>query len=180
MRKSSYLGPFTAIALCAVAVWMYFTPHLAVRRLQQAAEAGDRQALERMVDFPAVRASVKHEVRDALREEISRKAERNPFAALGAAFAGVLVDPLVDSFVTPSGIASAVRGERPSLRRERGEVKEEAKKLELSQGYEGTDTFVLHFRDRESGKERMALVMRRDGLAEWKLSAIRLAGGAEE
>ncbi|HEX8358913.1 MAG TPA: DUF2939 domain-containing protein, partial [Longimicrobium sp.] len=109
-----------------------------------------------------------------------RNAERNPLAALGAAFAGVLVDPLVDSFVTPAGIASAVRGERPSLRRERGRAKEEAKKLELSQGYEGTDTFVLHFRDRESGKERMALVMRREGLAEWKLSALRLPGGAEE
>ncbi|HEX8359973.1 MAG TPA: DUF2939 domain-containing protein, partial [Longimicrobium sp.] len=70
MRKSSYLGPFAVIVVCAVAVWLFFTPHLAVRRLQQAAESGDRQALERMVDFPAVRASVKDEVRDAVREEI--------------------------------------------------------------------------------------------------------------
>lgn len=172
MRKSSFFGPFVFIAVCAVAIWLYFTPHLAMRRLQQAAEAGDRAALAEMVDFPSVRASVKEEVRDALSERISK--DDSPLGAFGAALAGVVVDPLVDSFVTPSGIAAAVRGERPSLGGHGERAEKAAKDLEVARGYESVDTFVLHFRDRDDGEERMALVMRRDGLAGWKLSAIRI------
>ncbi len=179
MRKSSYFRPFAVLALCAAAVWLYFTPHLAVKRLQEAAEAGDREALAELVDFPSVRASVKEEVRSAMAEQIDKQGD-NPFARFGAALAGMMVDPLVDSFVTPGGIAAAVRGERPSVGKEgRERAEKAARDVEVTRGYEGVDTFVLHFRDKDDGKERMALVMRREGLAEWKLSAIRLADGAE-
>lgn len=178
MRKSSYFRPFAVLALCAAAVWLYFTPHLAAKRLQEAAEAGDREALAQLVDFPSVRASVKEEVRQALAGRIDKEADDDPFARFGAALAGMVVDPLVDSFVTPDGIAAVVRGERPSIGgRERAE--KAARAVEVTRGYEGVDTFVLHFRDRDDGRERMALVMRREGLADWKLSAIRLPDGEE-
>jgi len=136
-----------------------------------------REALARLVDFPSVRASVKEEVRSAMAEQIDREGD-NPFARFGAALAGMMVDPLVDSFVTPGGIAAAVRGERPSVGdkgRERAE--KAARDVEVTRGYEGVDTFVLHFRDKDDGKERMTLVMHREGLADWKLSAIRLPDG---
>lgn len=178
MRKPRFFGPFAFMAMCAAAIWLYFTPHLAVKRMQEAAKAGDHQALARLVDFPAVRASVKAEVREAVSREFGE--ERNPLASFGAALAGMVVEPLVDSFVTPQGIASAVRGERPSLGSGEGRVEKEAKDLVVARGYEGSDTFVLRFRDRDDGSERMALVMRRHGIAEWKLAAIRLPGGAAE
>ena len=180
MRKSSYFRPFALLVLCAVAVWLYFTPHLTVKRLQDAAEAGDREALARLVDFPSVRASLKEEVRQEMAERIDKEADANPFARFGAALAGMMVDPLVDSFVTPGGIAAAVRGERPSVGKQgRDRARKAARDVEVTRGYEGDDTFVLHFRDRADGRERMALVMRREGLADWKLSAIRLAEGEE-
>lgn len=177
MRKPGFFGPFAFMAACAAAIWLYFTPHLAVNRLQDAAKSGDHQALAQLVDFPAVRASVKDEVREAVSSEFGGEEERNPFASFGAALAGMVVEPLVDSFVTPQGIASAVRGERPSPGSGEKRVKEEARDLVVARGYEGSGTFVLHFRDRDDGTERMALVMRRHGIAEWKLSAIRLPGG---
>jgi hypothetical protein len=175
MRKPRFFGPFAFMAACAAAIWLYFTPHLAVKRMQDAARAGDHQALAQLVDFPAVRASVKEEVREAVSGELG--ADRSPLASFGAALAGMVVEPLVDSFVTPEGIASAVRGERPSLGSGEKRVKKEARDLEVARGYEGSDTFVLHFRDRDDGTERMALVMRRHGIADWKLAAIRLPGG---
>jgi hypothetical protein len=179
MRKSSYFRPFALLALCAAAVWLYFTPRLAVKRLQDAAEAGDREALAQLVDFPSVRASVKEEVRSAMADQIDSEGD-NPLARFGAALAGMMVDPLVDSFVTPGGIAAAVRGERPSVGKEgRERAEKAARDVEVTRGYEGVDTYVLHFRDKDDGRERMALVMRREGLAEWKLSAIRLADGPE-
>ena len=178
MRKPRFFGPFAFMAMCAAAIWLYFTPHLAAKRLQEAAKAGDHQALAQLVDFPAVRASVKAEVREAVSGELGE--ERNALASLGAALAGMVVEPLVDSFVTPEGIASAVRGERPSLGSGEKRVKKEARDLVATRGYEGAGTFVIHFRDRDDGRERMALVMRRHGIADWKLAAIRLPGGAAE
>jgi hypothetical protein len=178
MRKPRFFGPFAFMVICAAAIWLYFTPHLAVKRLQEAARAGDHQALARLVDFPAVRASVKEEVREAVSGEFGE--ERSPLASFGAALAGMVVEPLVDSFVTPEGIASAVRGERPSLGSGKKRVKREARDLAATRGYEGSDAFVVHFRDWDDGGERMALVMRRHGIAEWKLAAIRLPGGVAE
>ena len=178
MRKPRFFGPFAFMVICAAAIWLFFTPHLAVKRLQEAARAGDHQALAQLVDFPAVRTSVKAEVREAVAGELGK--ERNALASFGAALAGMVVEPLVDSFVTPEGIASAVRGERPSLGSGEKRVKKEAKDLVAERGYEASDTFVIRFRDRDDGRERMALVMRRHGIADWKLAAIRLPGGAAE
>jgi hypothetical protein len=175
MRKSSFFGPLLFLSLCVGAVWLYFTPYLALKELQAAAEAGDREALERMVDFPAVRASVKDEVRGVVADGVGR--DRGPLASLGAALAGAVADPLVDAFVTPDGIAAAVRGERPSLRRGRAGAERRDKEMEVERGYQGADTFLVTFREKESGREGLTLVLRRQGLSEWRLSGIRLAEG---
>jgi len=178
MRKNSFAGPLAFMAAVAVAGWLYFTPHLALRRLQAAAESGDHAALREMVDFPAVRASLKEEVRGAIAHEMERDGKRSPFSMFGAALAGMMVDPLVDSFVTPAGIAAATRGERPRSDGEKEGVKKAEDDVEIARGYEGANRFVVHFRDRDDGGERIALVMARDGVAGWKLTSIRL--GARE
>ncbi|HEX8431940.1 MAG TPA: DUF2939 domain-containing protein, partial [Longimicrobium sp.] len=134
MRKNSFAGPLAFMAACAAAGWLYFTPHLALRRLQAAAESGDDAALREMVDFPAVRASLKEEVRGAIADEMERDGKRSAFSAFGAALAGMMVDPLVDSFVTPAGIAAAARGERPGGKGEKNEVKEAVDDVEIARG----------------------------------------------
>jgi len=99
----------------------------------------------------------------------------NPIGVLGGLLAGAVTSPLVDAFVTPQGIAALTHGERPGDRdHARGGSSVRVKNVKVKRGYEGMDLFVVHFVDKQSGDERMALLMRRDGIVHWRLSGIRL------
>ena len=103
--------PLLSLALCVAAAWLYFTPYMAVNKLQAAAERGDAQALNEMVDFPALRTSIRTEIQSATGRGIQK--DGGVFAALGAAAAGFVVGPAVDAAVTPEGISLLMKGQGP-------------------------------------------------------------------
>ena len=162
------------VVLVAAGGWFYMTPHFAMRRLQVAAEAGNTEALREMVDFPAVRQSLKDEAREAVSGEISRRSGVGGLGSIGAVFAGAVADQVVDVAVQPEGIAALTRGVRPGAREGRERHARVSPDLDVRRHYESIDRFVVSFVDRESGAQRVALVMRRDGLLDWKLSSVRL------
>ena len=174
-RKRSAFSSLLILAVLFAAVWMYFTPYLAMNRLQKAAKEGDTEALNELVDFPALRESVKTNVRSAVSHSVGRD-RNNPFAVLGGILAGAMASPLVDAFVTPSGIAALTEGERPGSRHEAADsvARVRVKNVKVKRGYESMDLFVVHFVDRNDGREKMALLLHRDGLSHWKLTGIRL------
>jgi hypothetical protein len=177
MRRRSPVLPLFALVLCAAVVYLYFTPYLAVRKMQAAAESGDSRTLERMVDFPALRTSLKDEVRTAAARQVTGE-RRSRAAAVGGAVvgmvAGAVTDPVVNAVVTPTGVGLLLQGRRP------GESPAEEgrwrKEVRISRGYEGTNRFVVRYLDRQSGEERLTLVLRREGL-DWRLTGVRLGGG---
>jgi hypothetical protein len=180
MRRRSSLFPMFVLAVCAVAVWTYFSPYRAMNDLRAAAEAGDAEAMNELVDFPALRESIKQGVSTAVSRQLDDTS--NPLARLGGWFAGKLASPLVDTFVSPDGIAALTRGSRPGEGGRQAASGDEAKAdgeswkddVKVDREYEGVDRFVVHFIDRESNRERVALVWHRDGLAGWKLTGVRL------
>jgi hypothetical protein len=146
-----------------------------MNKLQKAAKAGDTQALNEMVDFPALRESVKQNVRGAVAGVTGRR--QNPLGVLGGILAGAVAGPVVDAVVTPQGVSALVEGVRPGERRESGARDGvRAPNLKVKRGYEGMDLFVVHFIDKDNGKERMALLLRRQGLIHWRLSGVRVPG----
>jgi len=164
------------LAALFAAVWLYFTPYLAMNQLQKAAKAGDTQAMNELVDFPSLRESVKHNVRSAVANEMGQRSH-GALGTLGGLLAGALAGPVVDAFVTPDGIAALTQGQRPGSRRDGAidsVVNANSKDVKVKRGYESLDLFVVHFIDRDDGKEKMALLMRRDGLTHWRLTGIRL------
>jgi hypothetical protein len=168
------LLPLLLVGAVAAGGWFYMTPYFAMKRLQHAAQAGDTEALREMVDFPAVRQSIKDEARHAVSGEIGGRSGSGALGSLGGLLAGTVVDRVVDVAVQPEGIAAMTRGIRPGARRN-GESREHVDaNVDVHRGYESMDRYVVSFRDEDSGKQRLALVMRRDGLLDWKLSAVRL------
>jgi hypothetical protein len=163
--------PIFSLALCAAAAWLYFTPYMAVNKLQAAAEAGDSQALNEMVDFPALRTSIRTEIQSAAARGIQK--DGGVFAAFGAAAAGFVVGPVVDAAVTPEGIGLLMKGQAPRSRKDdSGDDENWRDDVKISRRWEASDRFVIRYSDRASGHERISLVMRRDGL-DWRLSGIR-------
>jgi hypothetical protein len=171
--------PIFSLLLCVAAAWLYFTPYRAVDKLQAAAERGDSQAMNEMVDFPALRTSIRTEIQSATARGIQK--DGGLFATLGAAAAGFVVGPVVDAAVTPEGINLLMKGRTPGddegdSDEDDGKWREQTK---ITRRWEASDRFVVRYSDRESGEDRMALVMRREGL-QWRLAGIRFPTAAAE
>jgi hypothetical protein len=172
-RRRSPFVPLFALALCAAIGWTYFGPHMALVKLQRAAESGDIEAMNELVDFPALRTSVKENAKTAVSRELSNRTRLPGVGAIGGMLAGRVVNPLVDLAVTPSGVAALTSGRLPGARSEDGAQRRGLPEgLKMKRGYEGMGRFEVRYVDRESGDERIALIMRRDGL-DWKLTGVR-------
>ena len=161
-----------ALTLCVLAAGFYFSPHLALRSMKQAARAGDADALAEYVDFEAVRGSLKAALRKSMQE---RTAGASPLAALGGALAERLFDPVVDLMVTPRGLTLLLSGRKPG--EDRGQVPSDeqvdgAASVETS--YASLDEFVARVTPRLAPDTHFDFVLRREGLIGWKLVEIRL------
>ena len=166
--------PIFSLALCVAAAWLYFTPYMAVNKLQAAAEAGDTRALNEMVDFPALRVSIKSEIQNTVADGISKDA--GVFAAIGSAVTGVIVEPVVNAAVTPQGIGLLMQGKRPTDNDDSEDDGKWRERTKIDRRWEAGDKFVVQYRDRESGDQRISLIMRREGLR-WRLSGVRFSEG---
>jgi alpha-beta hydrolase superfamily lysophospholipase len=170
-----------AIAVVLVSTYVA-SPVMALQALKSAAEAGDAERLDRVVDFPAVRDSLKSQ----LNVRMLRMAERdpdlkdNPFAGLATLMIPALVDKAVDAFVTPDAIALMVsrgRAEPSPPRIGRVETRDEAE-ARITRGYRDLDTFVVASTNRADPSERVEFTFRRTGVFAWRLTRIGLPEAA--
>lgn len=180
------------VVMLALGGWYYATPYLAIAQMQRAAQEGDAAGFAARVDFPAVRASLKADLQGRIGGRLAPELRDNPFAALGAALAGSVVGALVDALVTPEGVAMLMRGVLPETggrpaAGEGGRPLPEATSTPspsddggrepaiVERGYTGWNRFELVVAAAETPDDTVRFVMRRHGLADWKLSAIDLA-----
>jgi hypothetical protein len=159
-----------AIVLAAVS-WLYASPYLAVNGMRNAAEAHDAQRLSGYIDFPALKENLKGSLNAKITGDV--RASDNPLAAMGSALGAMIINPMVDVFVTPEAIGRLMKGQKPTLTGNSDDGKPGAK-AETRMGYEGVNRFVVSVRKQGDQGEPVAMVMQRDGLASWKLVALRL------
>lgn len=176
--RRSPIGPILALALVVGGGWVASSPFRAYADLESAARAGDQQALEELVDFPAFRESAKAEVRGSVERGLAGDGDPNLAGRIGGMLAGAMAAPVVDHVVTPGGIAALTQGFRPGETRKGRDTPNDASaeqesRFRVSRGYEDLSTFAIRFRDRETGRERVTLLLHRDGLR-WRLAEMRL------
>ncbi|MCY1647753.1 DUF2939 domain-containing protein [Caulobacter sp. SL161] len=177
-----------AIGLVVVAlVAAYFgSPVLALHSLTEAAKTGDRAKLERLVDFPAVRESLKSQLKGAMTQAFEEDPELrdNPFAAFGQLLMVGVVDKAVDAYATPDAIAQMVATSRapskisPSVQGTRVETGKPRDKsdTEIRYGFQDLDHFKATYRDKAKPDEPVfGLTLERQGLFRWKLVRIDLS-----
>lgn len=154
-------------------VYVAAGPYITVHKMRVAAEKRDGEALSEHIDFPSVRQSLKDQMNALFAKEMAEDEEMrdNPFAALGAVFAGVVVDRVVDAYVTPAGITLLMSGERPEIEEDRGtDIGDDRGPFRnASKSYESHDKFVVRI-EAETGEETK-FVLRRQGIS-WKLTDI--------
>ncbi len=160
------------VALAAVTAggWYYASPSFAMKGLRDAAVNGDKQELKERVDFPAVRESLKEQIRAVLIAELAKNKD-NPFASFGIMMAGAIIDPMIDTVVSPSGMKALV---------DQGKFKKQDQAEEVSAAQpadwiierDGINQFRATPERKDNGKGP-TLVFRRDGLG-WDLVDIEI------
>lgn len=170
-RRWIALGVVTVLAIVGTYLG---SPYLAVRSFAGAARSADVDKLDAAVDFPAVRESLKSHMSAALMREMNNDPElkNNPFAGLGALMMPAIVDKMVDTFVTPDGIAAMTKGSRPVAGG--AEPGSTNPNVEYEYHYIGLDRFRMKVHSPQSKDEGPSLVFERRGFISWKLIRIEL------
>lgn len=170
------------LGVVAFLVAYFGTPFLTVNNLVAAAEAGDEAALERLVDFPVLRDSMKDELTARLMAEADPALRDSALGGLGMMLAPMVVSGAVDALVNAPTVASMVRtadAPDPTEAVDRAPPTEsDLDDIRRSYGYRDLNTFVLTLTDADRPTEPLKLLLIRHGLFAWKLSGIELPDAA--
>jgi Protein of unknown function (DUF2939) len=169
MKKWSYVGAVLILILFGI----YFgSPYYAIYSLRNAAIEGDKDKLEERVDFPAVRDSLKSQMSAAMMKKMQDDPEmqNNPFAGLGTLMMPAIVDRMVDSFVTPDGIAAMVQGQKPNDKSEAQSNPE----IESRTEFVNFDRFRVRLSNSKLNEVSPSFLLERRGFATWKLIKVEI------
>ena len=196
------LGTGVAVVVLALAVMAYASPYLVLSRLRDAAQARNSAMIDRYVDYPALRASLKEQVTLMLSRRIDREKLQHPFAALGALVGMAFVGPLVDAYATPDGVAALLKGmpprgqpgeappsasdeaaqqtppspaqEAPSSPTQQASAAQSVEpRAKATAGYRDMNTFAVTYTASAAG-EPYSVIFHRRGWFSWQIDAVEL------
>ena len=99
-----------AVLLLALGSYVAAGPYLAISGIRAALAEQDTGKLERHVDFPALRVSIRAQVEDSLARRAGSDMQSNIFGAIALSIASNVVGTGVDTMVTPLGIGALLQG----------------------------------------------------------------------
>ena len=115
MKKKHAL--LAAVLLLVLLLGGYFvaSPWVALARFKEDARARRTEKMADYVNFPAVQASLKAQMRNKIKAEVGRQDDDFAAAAqiLGAAVANLVLDPIVETVASPQGMVAIMNGENP-------------------------------------------------------------------
>src|SRR4051794_18876422 len=101
-RRFYWLAVLVAVLVAAA---LYFGPHWTVYRMRKAIEARDATAFSRQVDFPALKESVKAQLKAKMGGVLNSADKKdNPLAGLGQLIGSRVINETIDALVTPTGV----------------------------------------------------------------------------
>lgn len=188
-----------AILTSAIIGYVAVGPFITLHQIKSALETRDQERLSENIDFPTLRQNLKEQFSAMVMKEAVPDMRDNPFGGLALALAPMLINGMIDSLVTPSGLASLMEGKTPheytmqgreSSRIEPLNEERELSKRTLRNGppplsepvngkrdpfkearytYDSISKFSVWLKG--DSDQRVRLVLTRDGLS-WKLTNI--------
>jgi Protein of unknown function (DUF2939) len=153
---------------------LYASPYITLYQMYQAVERKDVQEVSNYVDFPALRDSVKTNLKTVVTKETAQSS--NPILGLlGSVMGGVVLDPVVDNLVTPSGVAALLEGQQLQLGAKGSKVQFEPGKgsPDVKAEYESFNQFAVSVKPKGEAIEPVTILLSRNGFS-WKISGVRL------
>jgi Protein of unknown function (DUF2939) len=153
---------------------LYASPYITLYQMYQAVERKDVQEVSNYVDFPALRDSVKTNLKTVVTKETTQSS--NPILGLlGSVMGGVVLDPVVDNLVTPSGVAALLEGQQLQLGGKSSKVQFEpgTGSPDVKAEYESFNQFAVTVKPKGEAIEPVTILLSRNGFS-WKISGVRL------
>src|SRR6185436_6993869 len=117
-----------SILALILAIYVAAAPYITVHQMKEAAKRRDGESLSEYIDFPSVRQSFKDQLNAKFAKAVSEDKEMrdSAFMPLGMAFAGVVIDKMIDVYITPAGITQLMAGENLQPDAEKKGVRDES------------------------------------------------------
>ncbi len=153
---------------------LYATPYFTLYQMYQSAKSNDFQGVASHVDFPALRESVKANMKTMFAQETAKQ-DDPLMGILGKFLGGIVLDPVVDAVVTPEGVAALLAGQRLQIGGDHKQptFSEKADAVDVKPHYESFNEFVVSIKPKGDDKPPVELILSRQFL-DWKVSGIRL------
>lgn len=168
------VGVFALVLILAI-TWFVRAPYATLQSIKEAAERRDIPELNRLIDFPSVKSSLKLMVMG------STDSKGSAGAGVARLFGGLLIGPVIEAMVTPESIAAMFSGKLPrkvlaAVRQDmqQGATEQAAgsnRDVTVTRNWDGLSSVRVTVRANGIQNQALTFVMRRDGLS-WRLAAI--------
>jgi hypothetical protein len=176
MKKAAIVVIALVFVLAGIGYFVA-SPFLALNNIRQGFQVRDAEKVAQHVDFPALRQSLKEQIGAAALANAATS-DDTPLGNAGAALASGFIGQMIDSFVTPSGLAQFMEAQAKQSTSDADtdmNIDPQAMLAEASYGFESLSTFAVRIPDKETGQD-VRLVLTRSGF-NWKLSDVVLPAG---
>ncbi|ABC78003.1 DUF2939 domain-containing protein [Syntrophus aciditrophicus] len=167
MKKAAWI---IIVLLIVIAGYVAAGPFLTAYSIRTALVEQDSEKLSDNIDFPALRQNVKDQFRAIMMKKASTELQDNPFAAIATGFAAKMADGVVDTVITPSGLASLMEKKTSKSGHESESDSTSSKKEDLFKNarysYDSFSKFSVWVPN-DKGEE-LRFVLKREGFS-WKL-----------
>lgn len=189
--KTKAIVAVAVVVFAGVAAYSYASPWITLKTFREDAVAGKAERMNDYVEFPALRESLRTQIQSLLTEQLAKDGKENPFAGLAMLMANAIIEPLVSTVASPSGIVKLVQGKEqsteatglppmtPGASAPNSTPVKSAETQKAFQGktrYDGWSRVIVQADDYKQGDPY--LVLRREGLFSWKMVDLQLGRSA--
>ncbi|MBY0499319.1 MAG: DUF2939 domain-containing protein [Nitrosomonas sp.] len=140
-------------------------PHIAVHNIKTGFINKDSVKLSENIDFQSLRQNLKDQINASMLSMAAEQSQDNPFGSLATGIATMMTDKIIDSFISPGGMAAFMTGKK--LDDENSQATDYDNIFKNSRyTYDSLDHFSLWIKNDEGLETR--IVLKRDAL-DWKL-----------
>jgi hypothetical protein len=184
---SKTAGAWIGSAFIGASAYLAATPYISINQFREALEQRDFPAIERHVDLPSVRESLKEQLKAKLIEEIGRRSEGNSWvnlglSALGYTIAEPVIEAAVDVYVSPAGMKALMAGTEPAMpdglkigiAPSTAKATQAGSAADVQLSYKTPNLFVINAHDIAAPYQTIKFNFERSNLVDWKLTSISL------
>ena len=173
--KLKAIAGLLALTVAAVGGYWCYSPHLALKAMQTAAQEKDADKFNEHVDYPKLRESFKGQMSAMMAEQLG-KTGGSGAEALGTMLGAAMANQFVDALVRPEVVMRAMQsGEFSPKSASKSAPSSEGKKPSCTLERRATNKRIAYATapDLADKSKFLGVVFERSGFADWTLTEVR-------